>query len=76
MSEVTVPMDDKELMSAAMSDEPIAEAPAPEPVKDDSPPRDEHGRFAPKATEATPEPVAEQKPEPEKEQGIPSWRLK
>jgi hypothetical protein len=77
MSEVTVPMDDKELMNAAFSDAaPEQASPEPEPVKEDGPARDEHGRFAPKVA-AEAEPVAEQpKAEPEKEQGIPSWRLK
>ena len=77
MSDVTVPMDDKELMQSAMSDEPIAEAPQAQPEPEQSgQPRDEHGRFAPKAADE-PAPVAEQpKAEPEREQGIPSWRLK
>jgi hypothetical protein len=81
MSEVTVPMDDKELMSAAMSDAPIAEkveAPEPAPVAEASQdrPRDENGRFAPKAADE-PAPVEKVEAEqPEKEQGIPSWRLK
>lgn len=79
MSETTVPMDDKDLWNAATDAEPVqAEAPAqPEPVAEESAqPRDEHGRFAPKAqSEPEPQPVAAEQPEP-KEQGIPSWRLK
>jgi hypothetical protein len=78
MSDQTVPMDDKELLSGVMSDEPIQEAaatPEPEPVVER--PRDEHGRFAPKAAaETPPEPIAQPVEQPEKEQGIPSWRLK
>lgn len=81
MSEVTVPMDDKELMQAAMSDEPIAEKVAtPEPesvVEQQGQPRDEHGRFAPKAADE-PAPVEQPKAEPEKEDrgNIPAWRLR
>lgn len=78
MSETTVPMDDKELMNAALSDTPApAATPEPEPVVEQKgQPRDESGRFAPKAADE-PAPVAEQpQAEPEKEQGIPSWRLK
>jgi len=71
-------MDDKELMQSAMSDEPIAEAPQAQPEPEQSgQPRDEHGRFAPKVAAEEPAPVAEQpKAETEREQGIPSWRLK
>lgn len=71
--------DDKELFESAFKDE-VIEAPAkvetPEPETQERP-RDEQGRFAPKAQEepaqpGTPEP---DKPEP-KSEGIPSWRLK
>jgi hypothetical protein len=76
-------MDDQELFNAAMSDEapapePVQEQPAPEPAQD-GPPRDEHGRFAPKAeqVEAQPgeQPAAEQ-PRPDAEAQVPSWRLR
>lgn len=92
MSETTttVPMDDKALFDAALSDPtpeaPVAEAPAqeaqPEPEKAGQP-RDEHGRFAPKA-EAPEAPAAEAaEPQPAKAQDapapadvIPPWRLR
>jgi hypothetical protein len=83
-------IDDKELFSSAMTDEPIsdvADTPAEAPVTEtpqpaeragDDRPRDEHGRFAAKQTE----PEAPQPPPPA-EQGqadddvrIPPWRLR
>jgi hypothetical protein len=52
----TVPLeiDDKELFSGAMADEPRQQAPEPQP-EPDGPLRDENGRFAAK-TEQEPEP--------------------
>jgi hypothetical protein len=72
----TVPMDDSELFQSAMEDtEATPDTPEPEQ------PRDEHGRFAPKAAEPEPteQAVAEVAPtEPDaKEDGqVPSWRLR
>lgn len=75
--------DDKELFASAFKDE-VIDTPevveAPEPVQ----PRDEHGRFAPKAQEQD-EPVidesqqqepVQQQPEPKPQGGVPSFRLK
>ena len=76
-------IDDKELFSSAMTDEPIsdvadtpADAPATETPQQDGPARDEHGRFAPK-TQAEPAPEPTQAQEPAKDEGnVPSWRLR
>src|SRR5512134_76154 len=73
--------EDRELFNEAVSDTPTAEPPAPTPEPQEEPtrPRDEHGRFAPKAE---PEPVAPQpEPEPqpqtqEQRDAIPPWRLR
>lgn len=77
-------IEDKELFESTLSEEMVAEEVAAEPVAEAEPeqtgqPRDEHGRFAPKAAE--PEPVAEAQPtqtaEPQKEEAhVPSWRLR
>lgn len=85
-TEVTVPMDDKELFSAAMADEaPVVEAtPEPAPAEaEPEQPRDEHGRFAPKtepapqADAAPTQQPAETVTEPKDEGGnVPSWRLR
>jgi len=63
MSTQTIPMDDKELFSSAVSDEPITEAPTETQVEESAPVetaeetaervRDEKGRFAAKAAEPT-----------------------
>jgi hypothetical protein len=85
--EKTMDMDDKELFSSAMTDEPISdvatEAPAPapavEPPQQDDRPRDEHGRFAPKQAEPTPPPEPEAAAEQQltrDDGGIPAWRLR
>lgn len=68
--------DDKELFESAFQDEAPEQVETPEPETPQERPRDEHGRFAPKAQEEAqqPAPVLE-KPEP-KTEGIPSWRLK
>lgn len=68
--------DDKELFESAFQDEAPEQVATPEPEIPQERPRDEHGRFAPKAQEEAqqPAPVLE-KPEP-KTEGIPSWRLK
>lgn len=68
--------DDKELFESAFQDEAPEQVATPEPETPQERPRDEHGRFAPKAQEEAqqPAPVLE-KPEP-KTEGIPSWRLK
>jgi hypothetical protein len=76
-------MDDQELMAAAMSDEapatePVQEQPAPEPAQEGQP-RDESGRFAPKAVEVEAQPVeqpAAEQPKPEQEPAIPPWRAR
>lgn len=79
--------DDKELFESALTDgqpEPIEAQPQPEAQEHEGQPRDEHGRFAPKAKEpeAEPQPEPEKaqeqpQPEPQREsQGIPPWRLK
>src|SRR5687767_7232752 len=73
-------MDDKELFNAATSDEvATVETPADTPETVDQP-RDEHGRFAPKASEpeaeqVTPQPEPAAQPEPQEAQ-VPSWRLR
>jgi hypothetical protein len=76
-------MDDQELMAAALSDEapatePVQEQPAPEPAQEGQP-RDESGRFAPKAVEVEAQPVeqpAAEQPKPEQEPAIPPWRAR
>jgi hypothetical protein len=81
-------VDDKDVFAAALSDTPPAESekPSEEPKPEGDRPRDEQGRFVPKAADAeTPaqpqaveptkaEPVAADKPPPE--EAIPSWRLR
>lgn len=91
MSTSTVPMDDAALFSGATSEETPAEvtftdtpgiaATTPEPEAGQ--PRDEQGRFAPKAPDApaeaqpqTPPEPAAATPPPAKDETIPSWRLK
>jgi hypothetical protein len=83
-------MDDKELFSSAMTDEPTPETvtetpaePAQEAPQQDGRPRDEHGRFvAPRGAhepEPTPEPQqpTAQQPDPAGDDGkIPPWRLR
>jgi len=80
-------IDDKELFSSAMADEPIsdvadtpAEAPVTETPQQDDRPRDEHGRFAPRTqAEPAPEPapqVAATPQEAEDEGRVPPWRLR
>jgi hypothetical protein len=77
--------DDKELFESALTDEPEIEAPQVEAQEPEIQPRDESGRFAPKAKEpeaqSQPEPEVAQAPEQPTEQqrenqGIPPWRLK
>lgn len=77
--------DDKDLWNSAIETEaaPVAETPAePEPAQESERARDDKGRFAAKSVEepATEPPVQQhaepQKPEPQTEHGIPSWRLK
>lgn len=78
-------MDDRELFSSAMTDDPIpeateapAEAPAPEPQQD-GPTRDEHGRFASRQPEPAPEPQqpTAQQPDQARDEGhVPPWRLR
>jgi hypothetical protein len=77
-------IDDKELFSSAMADEPIsdvadppAEAPATETPQQDDRPRDEHGRFAPKQpAEPEPAPAAPDQGQAKDEGNVPSWRLR
>jgi hypothetical protein len=81
-------VDDKDVFAAALSDQPPAESekPSEEPKPEGDRPRDEQGRFIPKAADAeTPQPAPEQAAEPSKaepeakaspEEAIPSWRLR
>src|SRR3990167_4768187 len=88
MSTVTVPMDDKEMFSSAMSDEPKQET-LLEPIVEAAPEetqaerdRDEKGRFLPKTEVEQPvkveQPIVEAKPETQDDQAgqVPSWRLR
>jgi hypothetical protein len=79
-------IDDKELFSSAMADDPTpeateapaTEAPAAEPQQDGRP-RDEHGRFARTEPEPQPEPQqpTAQQPDLATDDGkIPPWRLR
>ena len=84
---VDVDISDEDLFNEAMANEPAAEpetavAPESEPpvAEADSQPRDEHGRFAPKAGDApapadAPPPAAQQPPETDGG-NIPAWRLR
>ncbi len=69
---------DKELFESTLTDDPIEQIAADEPVEaqpeSDGPIRDEQGRFAPKE----PEPVVAAQPEPQgkEEANVPSWRLR
>src|SRR5687768_10943504 len=70
-------IDDKELFESAIADDPETE-PAEQPEQVEGQPRDEQGRFAPKAEtepeQPTPEVQAEQ---PAREEAnVPSWRLR
>ena len=77
-------IDDKELFSSAMADDPIpevadtpAEAPATESPQPETRPRDEQGRFA--AKQETPEPPPSPQAEPpvaRDEASVPPWRLR
>jgi hypothetical protein len=83
-------VDDKDVFAAALSDTPPAEPeqPSEEPKPEGDRPRDEQGRFVPKAADVeTPAPVTGEKPPPEgalssaeekpaPEDAIPSWRLR
>jgi len=81
-------VDDKDVFAAALSDNPPAESekPSEEPKPEGDRPRDEQGRFLPKAADVeTPAPAPEPaagplKAEPEAkaspEEAIPSWRLR
>lgn len=73
---------DKELFEAALTDEApeINETPAEQPEQIEGQPRDENGRFAPKA-QAEPEPqpetpAASPQAAPKDEAHVPSWRLR
>lgn len=82
--------EDRELWDSAATDAPTAEPPAPEPVaeapQDSGTPRDERGRFAPRAEERAVEPspaapapeAASQPPQRQAEDhaAIPTWRLR
>ena len=87
---VDVDISDEDLFNEALAGDPAkeptetpAEAPESEPppvAEADSQPRDEHGRFAPKAGDApapTAEPAPATAPPPEPDGGhIPAWRLR
>ena len=83
-TESTVPIDDTGMLADIMSDKPeIAAEPErvePERAEPEGQPRDEHGRFAPKAEVAAEEPapqVGVKEPEPKDDEGrVPSWRLR
>ncbi len=85
-TETTVPMDDKELFSAAMADEAPATEATPEPAAaapESGQPRDEAGRFATKTDEAPQAGAAPTQQQPDavteaKDEGgnVPSWRLR
>lgn len=77
---------DRQMFDAALSEAPIevVETSTPETVQEDlgNQPRDEHGRFAPKATDAQPAaeqpPAVQPAPQPAKTEEaatIPAWRL-
>lgn len=87
MATETVPMDDKELFSAATADEAPAAVETPEPAAEaevtTEQPRDEQGRFAPKTEQAQADAApTQQQPETvtteQKDEGgqVPSWRLR
>lgn len=76
----TIELDGNELFDAAMSEDPAT--PQEQPIAEaEGQPRDEHGRFAPKA-EPEPQPEPQQQPaqaaEPAKddEHMLPSWRVR
>lgn len=81
-------VDDKDVFAAALSDTPPAEPekPSEEPKPEGDRPRDEQGRFIPKAADAetpAPEPQAAEPAKAEQpaggkgpEDAIPSWRLR
>jgi len=82
-------VDDKDVFAAALSDTPPAEPeqPSEEPKPEGDRPRDEQGRFLPKAADAeTPQQPAPQAEQPQAaepagerppaEDAIPSWRLR
>lgn len=72
-------MTEEELFNSATSDEPVT---APVEEQSQERPRDEQGRFAPKAQQEEPEPQPEPKPEPQAQEqvredaNVPSWRLR
>ncbi len=74
-------IDDKELFRTSVEDAPVtvdepAPTPAPEPVVDNGPARDESGRFASKEEKAVdPAPVEPVKAQQE-DGNVPSWRLR
>lgn len=86
-TETTVPMDDKALFDAAMApDTPAEPQAAPEAAATEQAeppgeqPRDEHGRFAPKAEveqpqEQPPEQPAKTEAPPAQGEAVPQWRL-
>lgn len=73
---------DKELFESALSDEApeiVADTPAEQPAAEiEGQPRDESGRFAPKAAEPEPQPEPQAaQPQPAKDEAhVPSWRLR
>jgi len=74
---------EKELFESAIADEmPEIEAgsPAEQPAAEDQgQPRDDNGRFAPKAADPEPQPepqAAQQQPQARDEAHVPSWRLR
>lgn len=74
---------DKELFESAISDEPVTEAAAETPAEEATEqPRDEHGRFAPKAEQPeaqteTQQTQTEQAAPPQTQDAtVPSWRLR
>jgi hypothetical protein len=77
MAEVTVPIDDKGMLSDIMADTPAETQAEPESQEQ---PRDEHGRFVAQQEETPveqPKPETEQPAQQTEQDGpIPSWRLR
>lgn len=81
MATETVPMEDAALFASATDATPetpaVTAEPEPQPQPEAGQPRDEHGRFAPKAEETPPEQVAQPEPEqPTPQPAIPPARLR
>jgi hypothetical protein len=74
-------LNDQELFKAAISDEPVTEAPVETPAEEtpQEQPRADHGRFAAKSEpepEPTPQPAPQEPAKEPTEAMVPSWRLR